>query len=554
MNKKAFTLIELIGVIVIIGLILMIVFPSFGKLMHGNDLKKYENYYSILDAGAKAYAKTHKDQIGNSNQSGCVEFTLDDLEKEGYVNKYSDKTTSCSLSSSIIRVKNLKGKLKVYLKLSCESDRKAGDIKTLGTEDTGACIAYAQTERSTLYESFRTLPSATWEAVDGVSYLSNNASNNYLYYSGMLWKIFAHNSMEETVRAISYDSLTTIPYSVKATNDYLDSTVQKWLASEVSNNFRNQDRYLSLTNYDPTTDKNTEQFITAKIGLMNYVEANNSPYAIVDSNHNFWLMTRGTESSQLMYISTAINLVPGVNNILASNFASVKPVISFSPEIDVISGTGTINDPFIIEEDYYGAADELLNTRTTGEHVYLKINGNDKKYRINRLNDDGTVRLISNDLVGPIKFDNAFYDYSATNLRTYLESNIYNTLDSASKALLVNSSVCTEKLNPDFFSEHQPVLNSSCLNKAKEKVYPIGIPKLGELYATTQSTGSIWTSNSYFETASSDNSSMNVIASKSEVKDNTVSSLNFVQSILTLKEDVKIASGKGTASDPYRLK
>lgn len=48
MNRKGFTLMELLATIVILGLIMLIIFPSITKLMKNNDSKKYDTYERMM--------------------------------------------------------------------------------------------------------------------------------------------------------------------------------------------------------------------------------------------------------------------------------------------------------------------------------------------------------------------------------------------------------------------------------------------------------------------------------------------------------------------------
>ena len=49
LNKKAFTLIEVLGVIVIIGIILIVAMPSLSQMIHDNDNEELSNYYVLVD-------------------------------------------------------------------------------------------------------------------------------------------------------------------------------------------------------------------------------------------------------------------------------------------------------------------------------------------------------------------------------------------------------------------------------------------------------------------------------------------------------------------------
>ena len=49
MKNKGFTLIELIAVVVMMGLILLIVFPITSRIMRDNESQEYQKYYEIVE-------------------------------------------------------------------------------------------------------------------------------------------------------------------------------------------------------------------------------------------------------------------------------------------------------------------------------------------------------------------------------------------------------------------------------------------------------------------------------------------------------------------------
>jgi len=136
-NKKGFSLIELVSIIVIIGLILIVVVPAVTKLLKNNNTKQYEKYYEIVKAGALRYSEEAKDDLGGYNDIGCVEISLEDLIKEGYIKKFNDDKTTCTGTSRLI---NEKGKVSVLVDLSCKNKR-GKTTYTLDQINDGACLS-----------------------------------------------------------------------------------------------------------------------------------------------------------------------------------------------------------------------------------------------------------------------------------------------------------------------------------------------------------------------------------------------------------------------------
>lgn len=90
MNKKGFTLIEILGVIVIIGLLLLIVTPNLLNRLNTKEAQITDLQKEMIEEAAGLYADTHSEC-----SSGCTK-SVSDLKAAGYLNdnisKASDKS------------------------------------------------------------------------------------------------------------------------------------------------------------------------------------------------------------------------------------------------------------------------------------------------------------------------------------------------------------------------------------------------------------------------------------------------------------------------------
>ena len=82
MNKKGFTLVEVLAVIIILGFLMMLVIPSIDKLMKDNDEKKYMTYEDMMVEYAIVYPNKNLTTIKLS-----LLDNLDEVKKNctGYV-------------------------------------------------------------------------------------------------------------------------------------------------------------------------------------------------------------------------------------------------------------------------------------------------------------------------------------------------------------------------------------------------------------------------------------------------------------------------------------
>lgn len=91
MNKKGFTLMELLATIVIMALLMMIVFPSLSKLMNNNDQKKYQAYEDMMVEYARVYEDKTSVIIQLSDlaelsevKKNCIGYVEVNRETNGY--------------------------------------------------------------------------------------------------------------------------------------------------------------------------------------------------------------------------------------------------------------------------------------------------------------------------------------------------------------------------------------------------------------------------------------------------------------------------------------
>ena len=85
MNKKGFTLVELLGVLVVLSVILMIAFPLITTYINKSKQKAYDTQMGLIITGLKDYVIEHKEVLP-VNDTDYVTFTLGQLNALGIVN------------------------------------------------------------------------------------------------------------------------------------------------------------------------------------------------------------------------------------------------------------------------------------------------------------------------------------------------------------------------------------------------------------------------------------------------------------------------------------
>lgn len=101
--KKGFTLVELLAVIVILGLIALIVYPSIGSVIHDSKEKAYNEQINVIIKAAKTYALDHAKDIPDNGSEKAV--TVATLVSEGYISNDDVKdprNSSKTLTGSVL--------------------------------------------------------------------------------------------------------------------------------------------------------------------------------------------------------------------------------------------------------------------------------------------------------------------------------------------------------------------------------------------------------------------------------------------------------------------
>lgn len=77
-NQRAFTLIEMLVVVVILGILLAIAIPSVRNLMNQNKNKMYQTHMSVVEAKTKLLVDHYKGEL-LSNSASCFLVDYQDL-------------------------------------------------------------------------------------------------------------------------------------------------------------------------------------------------------------------------------------------------------------------------------------------------------------------------------------------------------------------------------------------------------------------------------------------------------------------------------------------
>lgn len=360
-------------------------------------------------------------------------------------------------------------------------------------------------------------------------YYKGQDVNNYVWYSGRLWRIISINDLG--IRMITADSQGSVVWAING--EYGDSNIKKWLEEEglFLNSLGNYQDYLVPNDYciDKFELNNVtcNNYINSYVGLLSvseYLRANGRD-SYLNNKEYFWLMNTSVGNRAYYVFSEG-----GINNETSMNETyysyGIRPVVVLNKDVDYYGGDGTLESPYQINMN----SNEMLKSKSIGE--YLKIN--DNLYRIQN-KQDGQVMLIMDGLVKN-KEKEVKYNYSKG--INYLNNDFYKTLP---KDKLVKCNFNTgnygKKSNYDFMNVSKKTVNGY-----------IGIPSIGELF--TVGFDNYWLYNSYDENNSlqyKNNNDGRIIADDKNNK-------NSLRAVMCVRDDIVLDEGTGLIDSPYILK
>lgn len=319
---------------------------------------------------------------------------------------------------------------------------------------------------------FRGMISDVLNEDSGQTFLSGNIQNNYIWYSGHLWRAVSIDNSTNALKIITAQAETFISYG-SLTAEGLpanNANITKWLGN-FYNELRNADSFILSTNYNYTTysgsgDLSSTNLSNRKIGLLNAYE-----YLMTVKNNTSFLnipalawKTQTPVANQNNTLYTVSNSTIAPSNI--NNLDGIRPVVVLNGSVKTSSGTGTLSSPYIVKDDSptsYSAQDLV-----SGEYVEFSSVPN-KRFRVVSKPTSSTIKVVATSLVRNYPYNTT--DKMNSELYNYLNRDYYRTtIYSISKFINESNWDVTSFAANDF------ILTNNTTIKAN-----VGFLQLGEL-------------------------------------------------------------------------
>lgn len=387
-----------------------------------------------------------------------------------------------------------------------------------------------------LEKNLVTKDSGLYKEDDGYRY-KGNATNNYLYYSGLLWRIIDIDK-NHNIKIVTEENMTTLSYGG---TDFMTSDVYKWLNySDKANtgifyqNLNDIENIITKTNlcYDVVetlTEVKCKDKKGVSVGLLTLHDYEESKGKNGYLNNGNIFYTASVNSEEEVW---TIQKDGSVFNVSTENNGNgIRPVITLKATTKRISGDGTKESPYKIENN----KKTVLADTNVGE--YITYSGN--RYRIIG-KDSNNVKVM---LDSVLKNKHIFSNVSTT----------FDLTEYGSLAYFLNYENIGNYKNPDWLKEgtfytgmYHADTNYSYITTYQNKVKStIGLPQVGDYFVGDYD-------GIYILNPSSIDDNTIVSIENGKYYADLIGKEKSVRPVLYLDGTVKI-KGNGTKNKPYEL-
>ncbi len=549
MKKNAFTLVELIAVIVLLCIIVLISFPALTNVIKGGEEKNKEEALNTIYMAAENYLMANYEKYFINNIGDTAYIYITDLMNNNYLNTdtVNPNNDSSFSSKDVVKItRNENGTFNYeldYIKTLIEillKQYSEGNTKGLVKDATNTNLYYY---------------TGTEEQV----------SNNYLWYGGHQWRVLEFDTSANTLTLITQQPLTAIQpaNSVWTTQDaYESSYINTWLNDYFYNSLdSNIQSNIQKTTFNVGIYTNVGEIKTEqKVGMLDeeqYKKAGSAD-SFLDIKDNWWLENR--------YSSSYVRLVNHngrLGNLSPLNAHGVRAVIKIS-DLTITNGDGTLASNYQV-----GTKATNTNNVQVGEYINVPYSGGDSACGSDNMctfrvvsKDSDSIKVVLNGLLPTTsKYG------SSTTIST--SHTIYTPLNAFATGI---SDTYRYTGNKTFYIGDYP--NVSVTGQNYEDVQDetlqasVGLPTVGEMFSgndidlITSSTkifvdvntienptvsSDYWTMNRY------SSSSVRYVYSNGLLSSNSPSLAYGVRAVIYLKNNLSFTGGNGTAQNPYTL-
>lgn len=389
----------------------------------------------------------------------------------------------------------------------------------------------------------------------GTYYIKGESPNNYLYYSGIMWRIINVDFENGALTILSDEIITSIAYNTDGS--YIESDVRKWLndtsESGFLGNLFDYKNNLVKTNWNGEIVLNENDIVDSRtirdyVGLLSIYDVSkisglqDIEECYLNIKKSYCLSNTASKRS-----GWYINERGVLNKIDDNNILGIRPVIKL--KLKLLNGSGTKDDPYVVTKENKSTQ---LEKRSSGEYLLF----NNELYRISYIRKGvTTARKIT-----PIKNGNTYlqksfsYDNSLfnpkdkDNIAYYLNNDYYKSLNLDSRVMLVYSDSNLGQVSYRDSYLLTRCKNVSCNSRNSTIKSRISLMEYASLMNSSYDDDMVY--KTWLITPAS-TSQIYTLNSDSSISTNIMTDAFAITPTINLKKDIRIKSGTGSRSDPF---
>ena len=343
MKEKAFTLVELIAVVAILGLIALIVYPAITSVIRNARESSYNDQVKVIEKAAKEWSTEHANILPDDGST--YRLPVSELLDKGYIS--NDEIKDPRNSS-----KNLTGNVEIKYDSSIKQFTfKYVDNSSKTNDVAAASLATTITNNSKKKDILL--------ANDGI-YKGDNP-DNYLKLNGTIWRILSNNS-DGSIKIVSNEQTAQISWDTEGSTEFDNSTVKTYLNSTFYPSLNNVTEFKTsdfCLNYNGEQCTKKENITVGLLTTEDYLNASNNLKCISGTETE---CTKGnylsdfSETNGPEYTLNSVNnniytIDKGILNKTSSSAAlNVRPVLTIDKSAKLVGGTGSKDNPYLISE------------------------------------------------------------------------------------------------------------------------------------------------------------------------------------------------------------
>ena len=609
-DKKKKVTVIIISILIVLILLLALTYAYFSTQLNGTDnIVKVEELELVLDETSEGISLDNVVGISDSkgmsldgstfelinNGSNAVDYTiyLDDNTIEDTDTRIDDKYLKYNLNKNgadsgatlltriganpnrILDSGTIEGKGTNTYKLNLWiTDEVDGNYS--GQVFSGKLRVEVSQERETVSETLlANIPDENLYDDGTDTFITGENPNNYIWYSGKLWRVVSVNNEEKTVKLVTQWNISAIPYDDNS-RTFEESYMEMWLndtsVDGFLGNLRNPEAFIKMDSKwnasemsdtsKPPSESEGGTILVAAVGLLNIYEYNMTGLSngYLNNGLYWWTLTPYYNISTYMWIIHQTD--GGLFSQTSSSAYGIRPSINLKPEIKIVAGNGTEENPYRLMGDNDSSLEGVkLSSRYSGEYIKFGT-GENNLYRIVSHETDDLTKIVSAE---PLKENGTFKALAFGDSINYSSDNIVGSFLNE-EYLNTEGYLTTEQVNmikDDTIWYLGTVMYGRSYNLAKyidtnmssltsnTTTAKVGLLRLGELMSG-QFNRNINNIN-YFTITPYNTQNIRYVENTSNAPNTAINMEYGIKPSFNLKPNVIITSGDGTKNNPFIL-